>query len=207
MSYIPSTNDDTISYSLNKIKDDRRNKRNSNKYIHQKNNNTTSTPPTTKIQNRKLRQKKKIIPTSLYLHQHKNNSKTTTNQKSRDLVNKNRNMINTSKVINIDKTNVRDNNNIGTNKGQYRHQQNNKTNNNTGEKQIIEEEKYKSKIVDTLRSIESRIKNIKIQNIRLRTNEQGPSIKKIGNNQLRPPKIQKTPKIHSRMYQNIVVPI
>ena len=50
-------------------------------------------------------------------------------------------MINTFKIINIDNTNVRDNNNIGTNKGQYRHRQNNKTNNRTGEKQIIEEEK------------------------------------------------------------------
>ena len=120
-------------------------------------------------------------------------------------------MINTSKVINIDKTNVRDNNNIGTNKGQYRHQQNNKTNNNTGEKQIIDEEKYKSKILDTLRSIESRIKkylNPKHQTTHERTrtqhqkNRKQPATKKT-----RPPKIQKTPKIHSRMYQHIVVPI
>ena len=68
---------------------------------------------------------------------------TTNNQKSSDLVNKNRNIINTSKLIKIDNTNVRDNNNIGTNEGQYKHQQNNKTNNHTGEKQIIEEEKYR----------------------------------------------------------------
>ena len=67
-------------------------------------------------------------------------------------------MINTSKVISIDNTNVRDNNNIGTNKEQYRHQQNNKTNNHTGEKKIIEEEKYRSKTFRHLRSIESRIK-------------------------------------------------
>ena len=158
MSYIPSTNDDTTSYSLNKIKDDRKKKRNSNKYIHLKNNSTTGTPPTTKNQNRKLRQKKKITPTSFYLHQHKNNSKTTNNQKARGLVNKNRNMINTSKVINIDNTNVRDNNNISTNKEQYRHKQNNKTNNHTGETQIIQEEKYRSKHFRHLRSIESCIK-------------------------------------------------
>ena len=124
MSYIPSTNDDTTSYSLNKIKDDRRNQGNSNKYIYPKNNNTISTPPTTKNQNHKLRRKKKIIPTSFYLHQHKNNSKTTNNQKSRGLVNKNKNMINTSRVINIENTSVRDKNNIGTNKEQYRYQQN-----------------------------------------------------------------------------------
>ena len=49
-------------------------------------------------------------------------------------------MINTSKVINIDNTNVRDNNNIGTHKGQYRHQRNNKTNNHTEEKQIIDDQ-------------------------------------------------------------------
>ena len=58
ISYIPSTNDDTILYSLNKIKDDHRKKRNSNKYIHPKNNITTDTPSTTKIKNRKLNQKK-----------------------------------------------------------------------------------------------------------------------------------------------------
>ena len=59
---------------------------------------------------------KKIIPRIFYLNQHKNNSKTINNQKSRGLVNKNRNMINTFKVINIDNTNVRDYNNIGTHK-------------------------------------------------------------------------------------------
>ena len=58
MSYIPSTNDDTTSYSLNKIKDDRRNQRNSNKYIHPKNHNINNKPPATQIQNRKLRPKK-----------------------------------------------------------------------------------------------------------------------------------------------------
>ena len=35
MSYIPSTNDDTISYPLNKIQNNRRNKKNSKKYIQQ----------------------------------------------------------------------------------------------------------------------------------------------------------------------------
>ena len=43
-------------------------------------------------------------------------------------------MINTSKVINFDNTDVRDNNNIGTNKEKYRNQQNNKSNSHTGEK-------------------------------------------------------------------------
>ena len=141
MSYLPSANDYTTPYSLNRIKDDRRNQRNSNKYIqsivlqsYSKSNNIISTPQTTKIQNRKLRQKKKIIPTSVYLHQHKNKSQTTNNQKSKGLVNKNRNMINTFKVINIDNTSVRDNNNIGTNKEQYKNQQNNNTNSRTGKK-------------------------------------------------------------------------
>ena len=59
MSYHPSTNDDTILYSLNKIKDDHRKKRNSNKYIHPKNHNINNKPPATQIQNRKLRQKRK----------------------------------------------------------------------------------------------------------------------------------------------------
>ena len=85
-------------------------------------------------------------------------------------------MINISTVINIDNTNVRDDNNIGSNKKQYRHKQNNKTNNHTGEKQIIEEEKYRSNCFRHLRSIESRINKIKIQNIRQCTNGQGPSI-------------------------------
>ena len=67
-------------------------------------------------------------------------------------------MINTSKVININNTNVRDNNNICTNKEQDENQQNNKTNSNTGEKKILQEEKYRSKIIRHLRSIESRIK-------------------------------------------------
>ena len=43
-------------------------------------------------------------------------------------------MINTFKVINIDNTSVRDNNNIGTNKEQCKNQQNNNTNSRTGEK-------------------------------------------------------------------------
>ena len=174
MSYLPSTNDFTTFFSSNKIKDDRRNQRNSNKYIqsnclqsYSKHNNTISTPQTTKIQNRKLRQKKKIIPTSVYLYQHKNKSQATNNQRSKGLVNKNGNMINTYKVINIDNINVRDNNNIGTNKEQYKNQQNNNTNSHTGEKQILGEEKYRSKLIRHLRSIESRIKKIKIQNIRL----------------------------------------
>ena len=67
-------------------------------------------------------------------------------------------MIKTSKVININNTNVRDNNNIGTNKEQYKNQQNNKTNSYTGKKQILEKEKYRSKIIRHLRSIESSIK-------------------------------------------------
>ena len=68
-------------------------------------------------------------------------------------------MINTSKIININNTNVRDNNNnICTNKEQDKNQQNNKTNSNTGEKQILEEEKYRSKIIRHLLSIESRNK-------------------------------------------------
>ena len=58
-------------------------------------------------------------------------------------------MKNTSKVINIDNTNVCDNINIGTNKGQYRHQRKNKINNHTGEKQIIEEENIDQKFLDT----------------------------------------------------------
>ena len=36
ISYIPSTNDDTISYLLNKIQNNRRNKKNSKKYIQKK---------------------------------------------------------------------------------------------------------------------------------------------------------------------------
>ena len=54
-------------HHLNKIKEDRRNQKNSNKYIHPKNNITTDTPSTTKIKNRKLNQKNntnKFIPTS-----------------------------------------------------------------------------------------------------------------------------------------------
>ena len=43
-------------------------------------------------------------------------------------------MINNFKAINIDNTNVRDNNNIGTTIEQYKNQQNNNTNSHTGEK-------------------------------------------------------------------------
>ena len=120
-------------------------------------------------------------------------------------------MINISKVINIDNTNVRDNNNIGTNKGKYRHQQNNKTNNHTGEKQIIEKEKYRSKNVRHLRSIESRIK--KDSNPKHQTMHEGTRTQhqKIRNNQLpkkhNHPKFKKRPTFIFRMYQNIVVPI
>ena len=69
MSYHPSTNDDTISYSLNKNNDACRNQRNSTKDIqpnfikyNQNNNNTGITSPSLKTQDHKLRQKKKIIP-------------------------------------------------------------------------------------------------------------------------------------------------
>ena len=164
-----------------------------------------------KFKIRKLRQKKKIISTSFYLHQHTNNCKTTKIQKSRGLVNKNRNMINTSKMINIDNTNVRDNNNIGTNKEQYRHQQNNKTNNHTGEKQIIEEEKYRSKTFRHLRSIESRIKkdqHPKHQSMHKRTRTQHQKIRKQPATKKHDhPTFKKRTKFIFRMYQNTVVPI
>ena len=77
MSYIPSSNDDNISYNLNKPNINRGNIKNSNKYIQPKNINITDTNTTTKIQNRKLRQKKIIIPTRPNLHKNKNKSKTT----------------------------------------------------------------------------------------------------------------------------------
>ena len=103
-------------------------------------------------------------------------------------------------MINIDNTNVRDNNNIGTNKEQYRHQQNNKTNNHTGEKQIIEEKKYRSKTFRHLRSIESRIKkdqHPKHQAMHKRTRTQHQKIRKQpATKKTRPPNIKKTPKIY-----------
>ena len=83
MSYHPSTNDDTTSYFLNKDNAARRNQRNSTKYIqpnfikyNQNNNNTSIISPSSKIQNHKLRQKNKIIPKKLYLHQHQTISPT-----------------------------------------------------------------------------------------------------------------------------------
>ena len=86
-------------------------------------------------------------------------------------------MINTSRVINIENTSVRDKNNIGTNKEQYRYQQNNKTNNHTGEKQIIEGEKYRSKMFRHLRSIESRVKRSKSKTSGYARTDKDPSSK------------------------------
>ena len=76
MSYIPSSNDDNISYPLNKPNNNRGNIKNSNKYIQPKKINITGTHTYTKIKNRKLRQKKIIIPTRLNLHKNINKSKT-----------------------------------------------------------------------------------------------------------------------------------
>lgn len=58
MSYIPRSNDDNISYPLNKPNNNRGNIWNSNKYIQPTNINITGTNTATKIQNRKLRQKR-----------------------------------------------------------------------------------------------------------------------------------------------------
>ena len=64
-SYQPSTNDNSISPSLNKINADSKNLRTSNEFIQQNlmtstnNNNTSSTNTSPKFQNNKLRQKTK----------------------------------------------------------------------------------------------------------------------------------------------------
>ena len=108
-------------------------------------------------------------------------------------------MIKTSKVININNTNVRDNNNIGTNKEQYKNEQNNKRNSYTGETQILEEEKYRSKIIRHLRLIESRIKRSKSKRSDYKRADKDPASKirkQLATKKIRPPEIQKTPKIY-----------
>ena len=220
MSYHPSTNDDTTSYYFNKINTDRRNQRKSTKYIqpiffkpYPNKNNTNITSPPPKIQNRKLRQKKKIIPTIYYLHQHKNKSLTKHSQDSKLNVNNNTNPVADSTVINVDNTNVKGNhNNIGIDKEHNnRNQQNNNTNSHMGENKKLEENKYRSKINRHLLKIESCIKKIQIINIRIQTNGQGSSTKKPENHQ-HPQKhdnqiFKKCPKFLLLATPNTVVPI
>ena len=90
-------------------------------------------------------------------------------------------MINTSKVININNTNVHDNNDICTNEEQDKNQQNNKTNSNTGEKQILEEENIDLKLLDIYDQLNPAIKkdpNPKHQIINKRTRTQHQKIRK-----------------------------
>ena len=143
ISYIPSSNDDNISYPLNKPNNNRGNIKNSNKYIQPKNINITGTNTNTKIQNRKLRQKKIIIPRRPNLHKNKTTSKTTENNNSKNLVNKHRKTINEPKSTDSDNANIQDNNNKGTSthKGRYRYHRHNKINDLTRKKQFTEEEK------------------------------------------------------------------
>ena len=77
MSYHPSTNDDTISYSLNKNNDACRNQRNSTKDIqpnfikyNQNNNNTGITSPSLKNSRSQTPPKKENNTKNPYLHQH-----------------------------------------------------------------------------------------------------------------------------------------
>ena len=67
-------------------------------------------------------------------------------------------MENNSTVINVDNTNVRGDNDIGTDKEYNKHHQNNNTNSHTGENQNLKENKYSTKIIRHLRKIESRLK-------------------------------------------------
>ena len=177
MAYISSINDDSISKPLNKLNNNRRNKKKSNKCIQPKNINITGTTKTTKVKNQKLRQKRIIILTRSNLHKNKNKSKTIKHTNSKNLVNTNRNITNKPKSNNSDKTNVQDNNNTGTSthKRNYRHQQNNKTNDLKREKQFTEEEPYKSKSFRHLRSIESRIKRFKSKKEDYAQAEEDPS--------------------------------
>ena len=122
-------------------------------------NNTNGTSPTPKIQNRKLRQKMKIISSSSHLHKQKHYTQTTQIQGSKVLINNNIDMVNNAMVINVDNTNVWGNNTIGTDKEHNKHQQNNNTNSHTGENQNLEENKYRSKIIRHLRKFKFRIKS------------------------------------------------
>ena len=211
MSYIPSSNDDNISYPLNKPNNNRGNIKNSNKYIQPKKINIIGTHTYTKIKNRKLRQKKIIIPTRLNLHKNKNKYKTTKNNNSKHLVNKHRKIRNEPKSTNSDNTNIQDNNNKGTSthKERYRHDRHNKINDLTRKKKFIEEEKYDSKIFRHLRSIKSRVKKDSDPRNKTIQEQTGTQHKQIRTNKPRKqhdqPKFRKRPKFMFRIYPNIVV--
>ena len=151
MSYIPSSNDDNISYPLNKPNNNRGNIKNSNKYIQPKKINITGTNTYTKIKNRKLRQKKIIIPTRLNLHKNKNKSKTTKNINSKHLVNKHRKIRNEPKSTNSDNTNIQDYNNKGTSthKERYRHHRHNKINDLTRKNNLQKTRNTNQNVLDT----------------------------------------------------------
>ena len=172
MPYHLTTNDDITSYFLIKNNTARRNQRNSTKYIqskfikyNQNNNNTSIISPSSKIQNHKLRQKNKIIPKTLYLHQHQTISPKKHNQSSKIITNpihlkkyqirniQNHELITTksknkvtynsdpvdySTIINFENTNVRGNHyHLGTDTGHNNtNRQNNNTNITTGENKI-----------------------------------------------------------------------
>ena len=161
MSYIPSINDDSRSIPVNKANNHRGNINYSKKYIQPKNNNITGTNAYTKIQNFTSRQKKIIIPTRPNLHKNINKSKTTKNQKSKNLVNTHRKLKNDTKNSNKNNINIQNNNNTDTieNNGRYGKHRHNKNNDLRGKKQFIKEEEYDSRFFRHLRSIESRVKN------------------------------------------------
>ena len=209
--------------SLNKNNNDNRYLTNSIKYIQpalqkpKHNNSTGKTNISPKIQNRKLRQKKKTTPTNSYEHQHQKTSSPSNNKYSTNEFQQQKNQLQQTKnqelmmakhtydvhstseknstIINFGTTNVTNHNN----KFDKVNEKHNKYRINATKNIQIVENKYRSKIRRRLNKIESRIKqNPKNRNqhtdkrkrTQIQKNRKPPIVQ-----QTRPPTFQKTSKI------------